>query len=638
MTDIPTGPKAQGDDMQPGEVLNFGDSISSANREYTLVFQSDGNLVLYRDSDRLPLWASATDGHGGAVCTMQTDGNLVVYAPGPHPIWATNTSQYPGSHLVVQDDGNVVIYRPDGNPVWATHTVQPAAVVDATSYFDKVTAGYQGWFRTDGDGAGVGWNHWANGSRPAPGQITFELYPDVREYADMDLYETDLGHLGSGAPARLFSSTSAGVVDTHFRWMHECGLDGVGLCRFVVGLYDPNQKQAMNRVASLARTAAEQFGRIFYIDYDISGAHESTWVDDIKQDWANVIVGQLGATSSPRYVHQDGKPLVVVWGLGFPDRPGAASEAVELISWLKGQGCFVAGGVPYLWREQAKPDFATTVYPMLDLIQPWSVGGFELSGVANQFDTVVKNDLEWTAQRNIRYQRVVFPGFAWSNWNPGPRNAFPRLSGDFFWEQVYQAAQRRMSIWIAMFDEYDEGTAIAKAAENSDMIPNNQYFLTLDADGRNVSSDFYLRLAGAATRMIKGLDPLCSAVPIPYDLLPSPPSSADRLAPNQALYANQSIRSSNGRFTLGYQGDGNLVLHETGAGVLWSSRTEGTSPGCTVMQADGNLVAYNRINQPLWSSRTVDHPGASLTMQNDGNLVIYRPDGTPLWATHTVQP
>ena len=70
-------------------------------------------------------------------------------------------------------------------------------------------------------------------------------------------------------------------------------------------------------------------------------------------------------------------------------------------------------------------------------------------------------------------------------------------------------------MYIAMFDEYDEGTAIAKAAEDSSMIPTNQYFLTLDADGVHLSSDFYLRLAGAANNMIKGQSPLTLTVPIP---------------------------------------------------------------------------------------------------------------------------
>ncbi|MFC7586111.1 hypothetical protein ACFQYP_21985 [Nonomuraea antimicrobica] len=74
--------------------------------------------------------------------------------------------------------------------------------------------------------------------------------------------------------------------------------------------------------------------------------------------------------------------------------------------------------------------------------------------------------------------------------------------------------------FIAMFDEYDESTAITPAAEDSSMIPTNQYFLTTSADGKFVSSDFYLRLAGKATRMISGADPLVTQVPIPLSAGP----------------------------------------------------------------------------------------------------------------------
>jgi len=120
---FPTGSIAQGDDMQPGEVLNPDQSISSANGQYTFVYQGDGNLVLYRNRDGQPLWASNTNGRPNGVCIMQGDGNLVIYDPNVTPVWASNTSQFSGSILVAQDDGNVVIYRPDGTPVWATNTV-----------------------------------------------------------------------------------------------------------------------------------------------------------------------------------------------------------------------------------------------------------------------------------------------------------------------------------------------------------------------------------------------------------------------------------------------------------------------------------------------------------------------------------
>ncbi|MEQ1878001.1 MAG: hypothetical protein ABL958_15265, partial [Bdellovibrionia bacterium] len=127
-------------------------------------------------------------------------------------------------------------------------------------------------------------------------------------------------------------------------------------------------------------------------------------------------------------------------------------------------------------------------------------------------------DLKRLKTYNVDYQRVIFPGFAWSNWNGGKPNMIPRRGGEFFWRQAAQVANQKLSAFIAMFDEYDEGTAIAKAAENATMVPSDQPFLTLDADGISMDSDFYLRLAGAATLVIKGQRPLTPHVPIPYRL------------------------------------------------------------------------------------------------------------------------
>jgi len=55
-------------------------------------------------------------------------------------------------------------------------------------------------------------------------------------------------------------------------------------------------------------------------------------------------------------------------------------------------------------------------------------------------------------------------------------------------------------MFIAMFDEYDEGTAIAKAAPTKMQIPVAQNFVTLDVDGYNLQSDHYLVVAANITR------------------------------------------------------------------------------------------------------------------------------------------
>src|SRR5262245_51274029 len=101
----------------------------------------------------------------------------------------------------------------------ADASIDAPAIVDATSFVDKVTVGYQAWFAAAGDGSPINaWSHWG-GSPPAPGAVTFELYPDVRGYPDADLVQAGFAHLGDGSPARLFGSWSDGVIDTHFRWL-----------------------------------------------------------------------------------------------------------------------------------------------------------------------------------------------------------------------------------------------------------------------------------------------------------------------------------------------------------------------------------------------------------------------------------
>lgn len=115
------------------------------------------------------------------------------------------------------------------------------------------------------------------------------------------------------------------------------------------------------------------------------------------------------------------------------------------------------------------------------------------------------------------FQPVVFAGFAWSNWNDGERNEVPRLHGDFMWQQFVNLKDIGIpSGYVAMFDEYDEGTAIAKGAEDASMIPTDQYFLTYDADGVHISSDFYLRMVGDAGKMLRGEIPFTREHPTPH--------------------------------------------------------------------------------------------------------------------------
>jgi hypothetical protein len=123
---LPLPPRPQGDGLEAGDTLRAGHSVSSANGAFKFTYQVDGDLVLHRTGDGLPLWKAGTEGRPVGVCIMTGDGNLVIYDAAAQAIWTSDTVGNPSSRLTVQDDGNVVIRRADGTPVWTTDTARHA--------------------------------------------------------------------------------------------------------------------------------------------------------------------------------------------------------------------------------------------------------------------------------------------------------------------------------------------------------------------------------------------------------------------------------------------------------------------------------------------------------------------------------
>ena len=94
-----------------------------------------------------------------------------------------------------------------------------------------------------------------------------------------------------------------------------------------------------------------------------------------------------------------------------------------------------------------------------------------------------------------------------------------------------------------------------------------------------------------------------------------------------------AMLSTNRKYTLTQQTDGNLVLRQ-GTAAVWSSKTAGHAGAYTVLQPDGNLVVRSAGGGALWNSKTAGHSGAYLQLQTDRNLVVYGPKA--LWQSHTV--
>ncbi|MCF8714992.1 T9SS type A sorting domain-containing protein [Joostella atrarenae] len=388
----------------------------------------------------------------------------------------------------------------------------------------NVITGYQGWFSATGDNSPRNkWVHWGT-SQPSPGNQSFELYPDMREYNNG--YQTGYANLGNGQPSTLFSSYDDQVVNKHFEWMQNYGIEVAALQRFGSELNSSSLKAQRDGMALKVKSAAETYGRKFYIMYDISSW--SNFQTEIKSDWNNTVTSNLQLLQSPAYAKQDGKPVVCIWGLGTPGRPGNNTSYKDVIEWFKNKGYYVIIGLDKNWRQQSE-NFPA--YNEADMINPWHVGTLDFNGLNSQkfnhnWVQKIADDMEYCKTNGIDYMPGAWPGFAWSNWKEGYEdrpNSIPRMHGDFMWQQFYyikskfNEKQMPASAYVAMFDEYDEGTAIAKAAEDASMIPTNQYFLTLDADGVQCSSDFYLRLTGNGAKMLK------EELPLTLDHEPSTP-------------------------------------------------------------------------------------------------------------------
>ena len=386
------------------------------------------------------------------------------------------------------------------------------------SLHGKVMVGYQGWFNCDGDGADLGWKHWArNGDRPfAPGNVTVDLWPDVSEFDPDERFATGFKHT-DGRAAEVFSSANRKTVVRHFEWMREYGIDGAFVQRFAVGLSNPARLRNNNNVLSHVREAAARSERLFAVMYDLSGLRAGQ-VERVRADWS-ALRSDPDVTAAAGYLHHAGKPLVAVWGVGFRDgRRYSLRECFALVKHLKSQGCSVMLGVPSFWREGRRDAVDDSLLHQIiqeaDVVSPWSVGRYRTpEQAARHADDVWKHDLDWCRGADVDFLPVVFPGFSWHNLHGGQLDQIPRLKGEFLMSQV--AAAKRIGsemLYVAMFDEVDEGTAIFKCT-NDPPTGNGGKFITYDG----LPSDHYLKLTGRAGRLIRGEIPLADPLPTSGD-------------------------------------------------------------------------------------------------------------------------
>lgn len=372
------------------------------------------------------------------------------------------------------------------------------------SYHGLVMAGYQGWFNAPDDGAGRGWAGYECVGKLEPGYAAFDFWPDVSEYEKV--YPTSF-HFEDGSVACLPSPYDSTTVDTHFRWMKEYGLDGVFMQRFVRMIKSEKGRNHFNHVLDNAMAAANHYDRAIDIMYDLTGikpGEEQDLIADIKilADRYNL----FNHAKNPSYLYHNGKPLVVVWGVGFVDhRAYGLNEAQTIISALKGMGFSVMLGVPTFWRElKEDAGFNPRLHEIIkqcDIIMPWFVGRYNEKSYG-KFHKVIKDDLKWAEANHVEYAPLCFPGFSWENrtWT-GHVQQIPRNKGKFFKKQLdFCVGSGAKMLYIAMFDEVNEGTAIYKISRRVPAPISGSTFIPLD---EGMDPGYYMKLAGDASRKLK---------------------------------------------------------------------------------------------------------------------------------------
>ncbi|NDV82523.1 glycoside hydrolase family 71/99-like protein [Bacteroides sp. 51] len=379
------------------------------------------------------------------------------------------------------------------------------------TYKGLIMAGYQGWFDAPKNGV----------MYPDENNIRIDMWPDVSEYKDT--YPTGL-KLADGSTARFFTSRDKSTVELHFKWMKEYGLDGVFMQRFF-GAARPGSER--NIVLKNALEASVKNERAIAVMYDLSGLRgQGEDCSRLIEDW-KYLVDSLKVTNPKggknTYLHHNGKPLVAIWGIGFPDRPyNIRNIGIErFMDFLKNDpvygGCAIMVGVPTFWRELnsdcISDPYLHDIIRAADIVLPWMVQRFTplLHNDMDRYRDVIIGDIKWCKEAGIDYVPCVTPGFTWHNLSRfefpddiKPVGSIPRQGGRFYWQQLTTAINAGATmIYVAMFDEVNEGTAIFKVSNNP---PVSKIAKFADNDGQ--PSDHYLWLTGEASKMLKNQKPL----------------------------------------------------------------------------------------------------------------------------------
>ena len=120
----------------------------------------------------------------------------------------------------------------------------------------------------------------------------------------------------------------------------------------------------------------------------------------------------LHITQDPRYLHHNGKPVLMIWGF-FADRlsTNLAHQIIDFFKTNATYGVTLVGGGEWWWRTETTPGWSN-VFRRFDVYSPWNVGNYSIG----------------RPEQQIRLHRLLVAGLGGSRER---RNALPAgdLSG-----------------------------------------------------------------------------------------------------------------------------------------------------------------------------------------------------------------
>jgi hypothetical protein len=400
--------------------------------------------------------------------------------------------------------------------------------VDSSTLEGRVMTGYQAWFRCPGDALDLGWGHWSRDRKEVrPNSLTFELWPDISYYPKSEWYEVPNFTHPDGSQAYLFSSDSPVIVQRHFELLRDYGIDGVWLQRFIVGLpgagslpndYVAKYSVSHQRITDYVRKSAASTGRTWAISYDAAGAPLDKIYDVLIENWKQTV--DAGIVADDRYMKHNGKPVVQIWGFYYNNDHNKmdAELANRLIDFFELPGKYQAtlvGGVRWDWQSNPDPGWQAFL-KRVKVYCVWHIGNttFKPQTKIHMASTHYwEADVEACCQNNTMWLPTVYPGFSWDNLmkkQPG-ETLISRRRGEFLWEQFVKLAEmKQTSVYVSMFDEFDEGTAILPI---SNTPPTQAHFVS----GEGVRPDLYLKIIGEGAKMLRGEIPFSKTIPFPIE-------------------------------------------------------------------------------------------------------------------------